>query len=64
MIEQVKPTEYDTILNECRIKIGGNPLDTKYSTINWSNENGEATPNPFVLEHYIAVDAPKNLRLM
>ena len=35
-----------------------------FSDINWSNENGEETPNPFVLEYYQAVPVPINLRLL
>jgi len=41
MIEQVKPTEYDTILNECRIKIGGT-VDKFVPNINaskWNDDN-------------------------
>lgn len=32
------------------------------SDINWSDVNGEYTPNPFGLVHYLAPEAPKNLR--
>lgn len=34
-----------------------------YSEINWSFENGESTPNPFIVGHYIPPDAVLNLRL-
>jgi len=44
MIEQVKPTEYDTILNECRIKIGGT-VDKFVPNINASKWNDEAWVN-------------------
>lgn len=32
------------------------------SAINWSDVNGEATPNPFGFEHYLKPAVPKNLR--
>lgn len=38
--------------------------NTTYSDMNWSNEDGVFTPNPFVLEYYLVVPAPINLRLM
>jgi hypothetical protein len=33
-----------------------------YSDINWSDENGEFTPNPFIVKFYKAIQRPKNLR--
>ena len=33
-----------------------------YSEINWSDINGLATPDPFVVRHYEAPAAPSNLR--
>jgi len=32
------------------------------SVVNWSDVNGEATPNPFGFVHYIKMGSPKNLR--
>lgn len=32
------------------------------SAINWSDTNGEYTPNPFGLRYYIPIPMPKNLR--
>lgn len=34
-----------------------------YSEINWSDENGINTPDPFFIRNYIAPAAPINLRL-
>jgi len=34
-----------------------------YSDINWSDVNGLATPNPFIVRWYGAPDAPFNLRI-
>jgi len=34
-----------------------------YSDINWSDVNGLATPDPFIVRHYAAPDAPGNLRV-
>ena len=34
-----------------------------YSEINWSHENGEMTPNPFIVGYYTGPAAPVNLRL-
>ena len=33
------------------------------SEINWSDENGENTPNPFAASYYITPANPKNLRV-
>lgn len=33
-----------------------------YSDINWSNVNGESTPNPFGVEHFVVPSMPLNLR--
>lgn len=33
-----------------------------YSDMNWSDEDGEATPNPFVVRYYVPPVAPGNLR--
>lgn len=33
-----------------------------YSEINWSDQNGEATPNPFIVRWYMVPAAPNNLR--
>jgi hypothetical protein len=40
---------------------GAEIADTE-SDINWSDTNGESTPNPFGLVYYIKMGAPKNLR--
>ena len=34
-----------------------------FSEINWSYENGEMTPNPFIVGYYTSPAAPVNLRL-
>lgn len=34
-----------------------------FSEINWSYENGEMTPTPFVVGYYTSPAAPVNLRL-
>jgi hypothetical protein len=33
-----------------------------YSEINWSDVNGLATPDPFIVRHYAVPAAPSNLR--
>jgi len=37
--------------------------ETLYSDINWSFENGESTPNPFIVGRYLPPDAVLNLRV-
>lgn len=33
-----------------------------YSEINWSDENGANTPNPFLVRYFVAPESPENLR--
>jgi hypothetical protein len=39
-----------------------NAVEVSVSSVNWSNVNGAATPNPFGLVHYAPPAAPANLR--
>jgi hypothetical protein len=36
--------------------------DVYYSDINWSDVNGEWTPDPFVIRFHVPPDAPRGLR--
>lgn len=37
-------------------------VELEVSTINWSDTNGEYTPNPFGIFHHVPPGKPKNLR--
>jgi len=43
--------------------VGGAEGERLESVVNWSDENGENTPNPFGSSYYIIPDNPKNLRI-
>jgi len=68
--EPITALEYTLTLNaEGRYLVGvqavrydENSTEVGTSTINWSDTNGEATPNPFGLLHYLPPAAPANLR--
>jgi hypothetical protein len=38
--------------------------DVLYSDINWSHENGIATPNPFILGYYAPPDVPEDFHIV
>jgi len=44
------------------VRYDENQLEIGVSEINWSDVNGEATPNPFGLIHYLPPAIPVNLR--
>jgi hypothetical protein len=44
------------------VRYDENTVEVGTSVINWSDTNGEMTPNPFGLIHYLPPAAPVNLR--
>ena len=59
----VQAVRYDSAGNElmdCADE-SGNLISCK-STLNWSDINGDNTPNPFGLTHFMRIGSPKNLR--
>jgi len=44
------------------VRYDENNVEVSISGINWSDINGEYTPNPFGIQHFIPTEMPKNLR--
>ena len=55
-------TEGKYIAGVQTVRYDENNIEISISDINWSDVNGEYTPNPFGIMHFIPTEMPKNLR--
>ena len=62
-MEVTFPDEGDWVVGVRTVRTIISNGEVLYSDINWSDQNGESTPNPFTARWFIVPGAPSNFRI-